>query len=166
MNAPGSVLVSLGRTAVLCTCCVEPAVPPFLVGTGKGWLTAEYSMLPGSTPGRKARDKGGKVDGRSVEIQRLIGRALRAVVNLDDWRDMRRGARHEHLVGCVELGANDRPLQRLDAQLFPGKSHDGIPSDTDEDVVARWGRDEHAVLAPGSHRSPPISRSMAASCRC
>jgi len=80
--APGRVLVQCGQTAVLCTCSVEPAVPPFLVGTGKGWLTAEYSMLPGSTLGRKARDKGGKVDGRSVEIQRLIGRSLRAAVDL------------------------------------------------------------------------------------
>ena len=59
------------------------AVPPFLVGKGKGWLTAEYGMLPGSTNTRKPRDKAGKVDGRSVEIQRLIGRSLRAVVNLD-----------------------------------------------------------------------------------
>jgi ribonuclease PH len=81
-NAPGSVLVKMGRTTVLCTCTVEPTVPPFLLGTGKGWLTAEYSMLPGSTQTRKPRDKGGKVDGRSVEIQRLIGRALRAVVDL------------------------------------------------------------------------------------
>ena len=82
-QAPGSVLVYMGRTTVLCTCCIELAVPPFLVGTGKGWLTAEYGMLPGSTNTRKARDKGGKIDGRSVEIQRLIGRSLRAVVNLD-----------------------------------------------------------------------------------
>lgn len=81
-QAPGSVLVHMGRTTVLCTCCVEQAVPPFLVGTGKGWLTAEYGMLPGSTGTRKARDRGGKVDGRSVEIQRLIGRSLRAVVDL------------------------------------------------------------------------------------
>src|SRR6266849_2781858 len=82
-QAPGSVLVEMGRTRVLCTCCVEPAVPPFLLGKGQGWLTAEYAMLPGSTQTRKARDRGGKVDGRSVEIQRLIGRALRAAVNLD-----------------------------------------------------------------------------------
>jgi ribonuclease PH len=82
-QAPGSVLVRMGRTTVLCTCCVELAVPPFLVGTGKGWLTAEYGMLPGSTGTRKARDRGGKIDGRSVEIQRLIGRSLRAVVDLE-----------------------------------------------------------------------------------
>src|SRR6202158_6235188 len=81
--APGSVLVRMGRTVVLCTCCVEKAVPSFLVGTGKGWLTAEYGMLPGSTQTRKARDRGGKIDGRSVEIQRLIGRSLRAVVDLE-----------------------------------------------------------------------------------
>jgi ribonuclease PH len=82
-QAPGSVLVRMGQTVVLCTCTVEDAVPGFLVGTGKGWLTAEYGMLPGSTLGRKPRDRGGKVDGRSVEIQRLIGRSLRTVVNLD-----------------------------------------------------------------------------------
>jgi ribonuclease PH len=81
-QAPGSVLVAMGRTTVLCTCTVEGTVPPFLVGSGKGWLTAEYAMLPGSTQTRKPRDKGGKVDGRSVEIQRLIGRSLRAVVDL------------------------------------------------------------------------------------
>ncbi len=80
--AAGSVLVRMGRTTVLCTCSLEESVPPFLVGTGKGWLTAEYSMLPGSTSPRKQRDRLGKVDGRSVEIQRLIGRSLRSVVHL------------------------------------------------------------------------------------
>src|SRR6516164_6138544 len=80
--APGSVLVRMGRTTVLCTCSVDLAVPAFLVGSGKGWLTAEYSMLPGSTSPRKPRDRSGKIDGRSVEIQRLIGRSLRAVVDL------------------------------------------------------------------------------------
>jgi ribonuclease PH len=82
-SASGSVLVRMGKTWVLCTCCVEPKVPEFLEGTGKGWLTAEYAMLPGSTGKRKPRDKAGKVDGRSVEIQRLIGRSLRAIVDLD-----------------------------------------------------------------------------------
>src|SRR5712692_4237497 len=82
-QAPGSVLVRMGRTTVLCTCTIEPAVPGFLVGTGKGWLTAEYGMLPGSTGTRKPRDRAGKIDGRSVEIQRLIGRSLRAVVDLE-----------------------------------------------------------------------------------
>src|SRR3954467_10710349 len=73
----------MGRTTVLCTCTVEESVPPFLVGKGRGWLSAEYGMLPGSTNTRKARDRGGKIDGRSVEIQRLIGRSLRAIVNLE-----------------------------------------------------------------------------------
>lgn len=82
-QAAGSVLVRMGRTMVLCTCSVEESVPPFLVGRGKGWMTSEYSMLPGSTLTRKGRDRTGKVDGRSVEIQRLIGRALRAAVDLD-----------------------------------------------------------------------------------
>jgi ribonuclease PH len=81
-HAPGSVLVRMGQTAVLSTCSVEQSVPHFLIGSGKGWLTAEYGMLPGSTSPRKPRDRGGKIDGRSVEIQRLIGRSLRAVVDL------------------------------------------------------------------------------------
>jgi ribonuclease PH len=80
--AAGRVIAQLGNTIVLCTCSIDANVPEFLVGKGQGWLTAEYSMLPGSTLGRKARDRG-KVDGRSVEIQRLIGRALRAITNLE-----------------------------------------------------------------------------------
>src|SRR5437773_10120894 len=83
-QAPGSVLVRQGRTLVLCTCTVEPTVPAFLVGSGKGWLTAEYGMLPGSTGTRKPRDRGGKIDGRRVEIQRLIGRSLRAAIDLEN----------------------------------------------------------------------------------
>ncbi|RKY20350.1 MAG: ribonuclease PH [Planctomycetota bacterium] len=78
---PGSVLVDCGLTRVLCTAVVEDGVPPFLKNTDQGWVTAEYSMLPASTNRRKQRDRAGKVDGRSVEIQRLIGRALRAIVD-------------------------------------------------------------------------------------
>jgi ribonuclease PH len=80
--APGRVLVHAGRTSILCTASVEASVPPWLVGQGKGWVTAEYNMLPGSTSPRKRRDRSGKVDGRTSEIQRLIGRSLRAVVDL------------------------------------------------------------------------------------
>jgi len=79
--AAGSVLVSCGRTRVICTASVQDGVPSFLRGRGQGWLTAEYAMLPGATPQRKARD-GVKKDGRSVEIQRLIGRSLRAACDL------------------------------------------------------------------------------------
>lgn len=80
-RAPGSVLASFGNTRVLCTAMVQDSVPPFLHGRGKGWLTAEYSMLPSSTDSRKSRDRVGNTDGRSVEIQRLVGRSLRAVVD-------------------------------------------------------------------------------------
>ena len=79
--AAGSALVCAGRTRVLCTASVQEGVPPFLRDTGRGWLTAEYAMLPGSTPQRKARD-GVKKDGRGVEIGRLIGRSLRAACDL------------------------------------------------------------------------------------
>ncbi|MBQ9431490.1 MAG: ribonuclease PH [Kiritimatiellae bacterium] len=83
-HAPGSVLIKQGNTWVLCTASVEDKAPPFLRGTGKGWLTAEYGMLPGSTVTRKERDiKRGKPDARGTEIGRLIGRALRAALDLD-----------------------------------------------------------------------------------
>jgi ribonuclease PH len=80
--AAGSVLITAGRTTVLCTASVDPQVPPWMAGQGRGWVTAEYGMLPGSTSPRKKRDVG-KVDGRTTEIQRLIGRSLRAVVDLN-----------------------------------------------------------------------------------
>ena len=80
--APGSVLIEMGLTRVLCTASFEPAVPPWLKGSGKGWLTAEYGMLPSCTPDRKKRSEG-KTDGRAQEIQRLIGRSLRAIINLE-----------------------------------------------------------------------------------
>lgn len=80
-HAPGSVLASFGDTRVLCTATFTDGVPSFLQGKGRGWMTAEYSMLPSSTNTRKSRDKGGRVDGRSVEIQRLIGRSMRAVMD-------------------------------------------------------------------------------------
>jgi len=81
-NAPGSVLITSGRTTVLCTASVDESVPPWMKGKGKGWVTAEYNMLPGSTSPRKQRERGGKVDGRTTEIQRLIGRGVRAVVDM------------------------------------------------------------------------------------
>jgi len=82
-SAPGSVLVAMGRTKILCTATVEHAVPAWLEGQGRGWVTAEYGMLPASTRERKPRERSGRVDGRSSEIQRLIGRALRGVVDLE-----------------------------------------------------------------------------------
>ena len=82
-HAEGSVLIEVGDTKVICTASIEEKVPPFLKGTGEGWITAEYNMLPRSTATRKPRDIARlKVDGRTMEIQRLIGRALRTVVDL------------------------------------------------------------------------------------
>lgn len=84
-HAEGSVLIEMGDTKVICTASVEEKVPPFLKGLGKGWITGEYGMLPRSTEVRKIRDSTrGKIDGRTMEIQRLIGRALRSVVNLEE----------------------------------------------------------------------------------
>ena len=81
--ADGSVLVEFGRTRVLCTASVEERIPPWLKGSGKGWVTAEYSMLPGSSSERVEREAArGKQSGRTQEIQRLIGRSLRAVTDL------------------------------------------------------------------------------------
>jgi ribonuclease PH len=81
-TADGSALIVLGKTKVICTASVSSSVPRWMEGRGKGWVTAEYAMLPASTGDRKARDVSrGKQDGRSVEIQRLIGRSLRVVMN-------------------------------------------------------------------------------------
>src|SRR5216684_1082306 len=81
--AAGSVLVEFGQTRVLCTASVEERVPPWLRGKGRGWVTAEYSMLPGATSERNDREAArGKQSGRTQEIQRLIGRSLRAVTDL------------------------------------------------------------------------------------
>jgi len=83
-TATGSALISCGGTRVICTASVQDSVPRWLMGRGTGWLTAEYGMLPASTPERKQRDVSkGRQDGRGVEIQRLIGRSLRGVIDLD-----------------------------------------------------------------------------------
>src|SRR6187402_2942155 len=82
-HAEGSALIEVGRTKVICTASVEERVPPFLRNTGKGWVTAEYGMLPRATNTRMQREAAqGKVGGRTQEIQRLIGRSLRSVMNL------------------------------------------------------------------------------------
>ena len=83
-HAAGSILIKWGETWVLCTACVEEKVPPFLRDTGRGWVTAEYAMLPSSTLERKEREsKKGRLDARGTEISRLIGRALRAAVDME-----------------------------------------------------------------------------------
>src|SRR5437868_12664303 len=83
-TATGSALISAGETRVICTASAQDGVPRWLAGRGRGWLTAEYGMLPASTGERKQRDATrGRPDGRTVEIQRLIGRSLRGVVDFD-----------------------------------------------------------------------------------
>lgn len=97
----GSVLIKWGNTWVLCTASVSDKVPPFLKDTGRGWVTAEYSMLPSCTPERKDRDiKKLKLDARSTEIQRLIGRALRAAV------DMKKLGERQITIDCDVLQAD------------------------------------------------------------
>ena len=99
--AAGSVLVSMGKTRVLCTASVDERVPPWMRGKGTGWVTAEYSMLPGSTPERSNREVNkGKPSGRTQEIQRLIGRALRSVC------DMKLMGERQILIDCDVLQAD------------------------------------------------------------
>lgn len=99
--AAGSVLASFGRTQLLCTASVDEDVPRWMRGSQKGWVTAEYSMLPGSTPGRANREAArGKQSGRTQEIQRLIGRALRSVV------DMRKLGERQIILDCDALQAD------------------------------------------------------------
>lgn len=98
-SAAGSVLIRTGETVVLCTACFEPSVPRWREGSGSGWVTAEYDMLPGSTSSRKPRNRG-KIDGRTQEIQRLIGRSLRAVV------DLKRLGENSILLDCDVLQAD------------------------------------------------------------
>src|SRR5579862_7528751 len=84
LTAEGSVLIEVGNTRVLCAASVEETVPGFLRGSGKGWVTAEYSMLPRATATRTVREVSkGRASGRTMEIQRLIGRSLRSVVDMD-----------------------------------------------------------------------------------
>jgi ribonuclease PH len=84
LTAEGSALIEVGNTRVLCAASVEESVPPFLRGSGKGWVTAEYSMLPRATSTRTAREVSkGRASGRTMEIQRLIGRSLRSVIDMD-----------------------------------------------------------------------------------
>ena len=83
MHPAGSAIIEMGNTKVICSAMVEDRVPYFLKGKSCGWVTAEYSMLPGSAAIRVARDREGRINGRSMEIQRLIGRALRTVVDLE-----------------------------------------------------------------------------------
>jgi ribonuclease PH len=108
--AAGSCLVSFGRTQVLCTASIDEDVPRWMRGRGTGWVTAEYSMLPGSSPERVRREvKDGRPSGRSQEIQRLIGRALRSVC------DMEALGERQVVVDCDVLQADGARARRRSA---------------------------------------------------
>jgi len=128
MTAEGSAIISVGNTRVLCAASVEETVPPFLRGSGKGWVTAEYSMLPRATSKRTPRESAkGRIGGRTHEIQRLIGRSLRAVVDLNaigertitldcDVLQADGGTRTAAITGaCVALGIALRELVQFGA---------------------------------------------------
>jgi ribonuclease PH len=160
-TAAGSVLIQAGGTTVLCTASVDPKVPEWMAGQGRGWLTAEYNMLPGSTSPRKKRERDGKTDGRTTEIQRLIGRTLRAIIDLDrigertiaidcDVLDADGGTRTASITGAYialvdalatiadSLGPNQKPLTSSVAAVSVGIV-DGVPLldlDYSEDVAA------------------------------
>jgi ribonuclease PH len=129
--AAGSFLVSMGKTRVLCTASVEDRVPPWMRGSGKGWVTAEYSMLPGSSPERVGREAAkGKQSGRTQEIQRLIGRALRSVTDMKAMGELQivldcdvlqadGGTRTASICGAY-LALHDAFTRRVNAGLLGG----------------------------------------------
>ena len=131
--ANGSVLVSMGKTKVLCTASVEDRVPPWLRGGGKGWVTAEYSLLPGSSAERVGREAAkGKQSGRTHEIQRLIGRSLRAVTDLVamgelsvtvDCDALQADGGHAHGLDLRRLRGPARLLHAPGAQARASSSH-------------------------------------------
>ena len=173
--AAGSVLVSFGRTVVLCTASVEQDVPRWLRGSGKGWVTAEYSMLPGSTPDRASREAArGKQSGRTQEIQRLIGRSLRTVTRLELMPDVQvtvdcdvlqadGGTRtasicggyvalHDALTRLVMAGTiAENPLSELVAAISVGII-DGVPMlDLPYEEDSRAETDMNVVMTSAGH---------------
>lgn len=149
-RAQGSVLVSFGETRVLCTACVTEGVPPFLKGKGKGWVTSEYSMLPSSTQDRKSRDRSGRVDGRSVEIQRLIGRSLRAVV------DMRKMTERTIWLDCDVLQADGGTRTAAITGAWVAL-HDAFTWMDEKRVLRAWPlEDQLAAVSVGVVKGEPV----------
>jgi ribonuclease PH len=150
-HAEGSVLVQFGETRVLCTASVEERVPPFLKETGRGWVTAEYGMLPRSTNTRTDREAArGKQSGRTQEIQRLIGRSLRAVVDLAAL-----GPRTVHL-DCDVLQADGGTRTAAITGAFVAL-HDALDWLKDRGLAReRPIRDFVAAVSVGIHRGTPV----------
>ena len=150
-HAEGSVLVQFGDTRVLCTASVEERVPPFLKDSGRGWVTAEYGMLPRSTNTRTEREAArGKQSGRTQEIQRLIGRSLRAVVDLAAL-----GPRTVHL-DCDVLQADGGTRTAAITGAFVAL-HDALDWLKDRGLLReRPVRDFVAAVSVGIHRGTPV----------
>ena len=150
-HAEGSVLVQFGDTTVLCTASVEERVPPFLKESGRGWVTAEYGMLPRSTNTRTDREAArGKQSGRTQEIQRLIGRSLRAVVNLAAL-----GPRTVHL-DCDVLQADGGTRTAAITGAFVAL-HDALDWLKDRGLLReRPVRDFVAAVSVGIHQGTPV----------
>ncbi len=169
-HAEGSCLVKFGRTHVLCTASLENGVPPFLKGTGKGWVTAEYGMLPRATGERMRREAAtGKQSGRTLEIQRLIGRALRAITDLSSFGERQiildcdviqadGGTRTAAITGafvalhkCFELMKRDQliksiPVKDHVAAISCGIHNDVCVLDLDYDEDSSAGTDANFVM--------------------
>lgn len=169
-HAEGSVLVEFGNTKVICTASVEEGVPPFMRGEGRGWVTAEYGMLPRSTGTRMKREAVGGQSGRTVEIQRLIGRSLRAAVDMRalgentikidcDVIQADGGTRTASITGaCVALAdaitflknkgkVKDEPLKRMVASVSVGIYQGEVVLDLDYPEDANAGTDMNIVMA-------------------
>jgi len=162
--AEGSVLIEVGDTKVICTATIEEKVPPFMRGEGKGWVTAEYAMIPRATNTRNARESTkGKVSGRTMEISRLIGRALRSVVDLEAlgertiWVDCDviqadGGTRTASITGafvamadaCYKLVQNGK-LNKMPIQNFVAATSVGIISQEARLDLA-YEEDSHAIV--------------------
>jgi len=150
-HAEGSVLVEFGDTRVLCTASVEERVPPFLKDSGRGWVTAEYGMLPRSTNTRTDREAArGKQSGRTQEIQRLIGRSLRAVVDLSSL-----GSRTIHL-DCDVLQADGGTRTAAITGSFVAL-HDALSFLKKKNLLPSWPiRDHVAAISVGVFQGTPL----------
>jgi ribonuclease PH len=150
-HAAGSVLIECGATRVLCTASVEDRVPPFLRGAGKGWVTAEYGMLPGATHDRTAREAArGKQGGRTLEIQRLIGRALRASMDL-----VALGERTVTL-DCDVLQADGGTRTAAISGAWVAL-HDALTTLTSEGALAAWPlKEQIAAVSVGIVDGTPV----------
>jgi ribonuclease PH len=150
-HAEGSVLIEFGDTKVLCTASVEEKVPPFLKGSGKGWVTAEYGMLPRSTHTRVDREAArGKQSGRTQEIQRLIGRSLRSII------DMEKLGERQVLIDCDVIQADGGTRTASITGAFVALS-DAIASLIKNDILIENPSIDHvAAISVGVYQGVPV----------